>query len=78
MFYTSQINFSSAITIHTYIHNYADTYINSLCIMYIQIFMTSLHTDHDIIRSLHNMYIYIMALHGNNIIWIPVACTASR
>jgi len=40
--------------------------------------MTSLHTDHDIIRSLHNMYIYIMALHGNNIIWILVACTASR
>ena len=38
--------------------------------------MTSLHTDHDIIWSLHNMYIYIMALHVYNIIWIPVACTA--
>ena len=65
MFYTSQINFSSAITIHTYIHNYADTYINSLCIMYIQIFMTSLHTDHDIIRSLHNQRVAVADLGGN-------------
>ena len=40
--------------------------------------MTSLHTDHDIIWSLQNMYVYIIALHVYNIIWIPVACTASR